>query len=137
MFGWRRVQRDRGELMKRLRQLASIVALVSSVMPAAMAANVKNGKALFAKCATCHAPDATSENVGPSLVGVVGRKAAEVPDFRYSAAMRKSDITWDEANLAEYIADPQGKVRGNRMPFPGLSSASDVEDVIAYLKTMK
>jgi len=123
--------------MKSIRQLASIVVLVSSVTPAAMAANVQHGKALFAKCATCHAPDATSENVGPSLIGVVGRKAAEVPDFRYSAAMRKSEITWDEATLQEYITDPQKKVRGNRMPFPGLTSASDVEDVIAYLKTMK
>jgi cytochrome c len=123
--------------MKRIRQLASVVALMSSVMPAAMAANVQNGKALFAKCAACHAPDATSENVGPSLVGVFGRKAAEVPDFRYSAAMRKSEITWDQANLEEYIADPQKKVRGNRMPFPGLTSPTDVEDVIAYLKTMK
>lgn len=123
--------------MKRTRELAFVVALVSFGMPAAMAANVQNGKALFAKCATCHAPDATSDNVGPSLVGVVGRKAAEVPDFRYSAAMRKSDLTWDEATLKEYIADPQKKVRGNRMPFPGLSNANDIDDVVAYLKTMK
>lgn len=123
--------------MKKTRELAFVVALVSFGMPAAMAANVQNGKALFAKCATCHAPDATSDNVGPPLVGVVGRKAAEVPDFRYSAAMRKSDLTWDEATLKEYIADPQKKVRGNRMPFPGLSNANDIDDVVAYLKTMK
>jgi cytochrome c len=68
---------------------------------------------------------------------VFGRKAGEVPDFRYSAAMRKSELVWDEANLKEYISDPQKKVRGNRMPFPGLSSGTDVDDVIAYLKTMK
>jgi cytochrome c len=46
-------------------------------------------------------------------------------------------ITWDDANLHAYIKDPQAKVKGNRMPFGGLSSDADIDDVIAYLKDYK
>ena len=60
-----------------------------------------------------------------------------LPDFRYSNAMQRANLTWDEANLAAYIKDPQAKVRGNRMPFGGLTTDKDVDDVIAYLKDYK
>ena len=78
-------------------------------------------------------PDA----LGPSLKGVLGRKSAAMEDFRYSNPMKRANLVWDEANLREYIADPQAKVRGNRMPFDGLHDPKDVEDIVAYLKTYK
>jgi cytochrome c len=101
---------------------------------AAWAADAGNGKELYAACMACHTeqPDA----LGPSLKGVVGRPAAALDDYRYSPAMQRANIVWDEANLREYLLDPQTKVRGNRMPFSGLP-ASDIEDLIAYLQTFK
>ncbi len=83
--------------------------------------------------ATASKPDA----LGPSLKGVVGRKAAALDDFRYSAPMRRANLIWDDANLRAYIADPQATVKGNRMPFGGLRAASDVDDIVAYLKTLQ
>ena len=59
------------------------------------------------------------------------------PDFRYSNAMTHANLTWDDANLKAYIKDPQAKVKGNRMPFGGLSSDADIDDVIAFLKDYK
>ena len=99
----------------------------------AVAGDAAHGKVLFAACAACHTekPDA----IGPSLKGVVGRKSAALEDFRYSNPMKRANLTWDEANLREYLADPQAKVKGNRMPFGGLSKPDDVDDVVAYLKT--
>jgi cytochrome c len=99
------------------------------------AADVEHGKELFKACAACHTekPDA----LGPSLKGVVGRKSAALDSFRYSGPMSRANLVWTEANLHDYIADPQAKVKGNRMPYGGLSSASDVDDVIAYLATFK
>ncbi len=90
---------------------------------------------VFQTCAACHSdkPDA----IGPSLRGVYGRKSAALPDFRYSNAMMRANLTWDDANLKAYIKDPQAKVKGNRMPFGGLSSDADIDDVIAYLKDYK
>ena len=102
---------------------------------AAFAADVDRGKQVFQACAACHSdkPDA----LGPSLVGVLGRKAGSRDDFRYSNAMMRAGFNWDAGNLRQYLADPQAKVKGNRMPFSGLNDPKDVDDVIAYIGTMK
>ena len=100
----------------------------------ALAADANHGKELFQACIACHSekPDA----LGPSLKGVVGRKAAALEDFRYSAPMRRADLTWDDANLRAYISDPQAMVKGNRMPFGGVREPNDVDDIVAYLKSL-
>lgn len=102
---------------------------------AAGAADAAHGKIVFQTCAACHSekPDA----IGPSLHGVYGRKAGSLADFRYSNAMLHANIVWDDGNLRAYLADPQAKVRGNRMPFGGLSDPQDIADVIAFLKGYK
>jgi cytochrome c len=101
----------------------------------AQAADPEHGKVVFQACVACHTdkPDA----IGPSLRGVYGRKSGSLPDFRYSNAMLRANLVWDDANLREYIKDPQAKVKGNRMPFGGLASEADIDDLIAYLKTYK
>lgn len=111
---------------------AVLLALASG---AASAADAEHGKTLFAPCAACHAERADS--LGPSLKGVFGRKSAALDDFRYSNAMKRANLVWDEDNLRAYIKDPQGKVKGNRMPFGGMSDAKDVDDLVAYLKTLR
>ena len=111
------------------------IVVVCAVGKQAIAADTQNGQALFQACVACHTekPDA----VGPSLRGVFGRKSAERDDFRYSNAMKRANLTWDEANLRAYIENPQAKIPGNRMPFGGLSGGNDVDDIVAYLKTFK
>ena len=110
-------------------------ALLAGVSIPAKAADVEHGRLLYQLCVACHTerPDA----VGPSLRGVFGRKSAALEDFRYSNPMKRANLVWDEANLQQYILDPQTKVKGNRMPFGGLREAKDVDDVVAYLKTFK
>jgi cytochrome c len=102
---------------------------------AALAADVDHGKQVFQTCAACHSdkPDA----LGPNLVGVIGRKAGSRDDFRYSNAMMRAAFSWDAGSLRQYLADPQAKVKGNRMPFSGLNDPKDIDDVIAYIETMK
>jgi cytochrome c len=51
--------------------------------------------------------------------------------------MLHANIVWDDANLRDYLANPQAKVRGNRMPFGGLNDPQDIADVIAFLKDYK
>jgi cytochrome c len=115
--------------------LAGVLALPSPVL----AADASKGKALFEACGKCHAVTAESDAdlVGPTLKGIVGRKSASIGDFRYSSAMRASDITWTEANLKEYITDPQAKVKGNRMALKSTFEPAEIDDIIAYLKTLK
>jgi cytochrome c len=113
---------------------AAALLLALSANPVA-AADAEHGKALYQTCAACHTerPDA----LGPSLKGVVGRQSAALEDFRYSNPMKRANLVWDENNLRAYIQDPQGKVKGNRMPYGGLTDAKDVDDIIAYLKGLK
>ena len=119
------------------RRLLTIVAGVLAVLalsPAA-AADAEHGKALYQACVACHTEG--SNSLGPSLKGVFGRKSGSLEDFRYSNAMQRANLVWDEGNLKSYLADPQGKVKGNRMPYGGLTDANDVEDIIAYLKLLQ
>jgi cytochrome c len=115
--------------------IGAAVALMAVAATPAVAADAAHGKVVFQTCAACHSdkPDA----IGPSLRGVYGRKSAALQDFRYSNAMMHADLTWDDANLKAYIKDPQAKVKGNRMPFGGLSSEADIDDVISFLKDYK
>jgi cytochrome c len=115
--------------------LGASVFLLALMAGHAVAADAEHGRALFQPCAACHAdrPDA----LGPSLKGVFGRKSAALDDFRYSNPMKRANLVWDEDNLRAYIHDPQAKVKGNRMPFGGLNDPGDVDDVVAYLKTLK
>jgi cytochrome c len=114
--------------------LLAAAAFLISLAPCA-AADAAHGKELYRACAACHSerPDA----LGPSLKGVVGRKSAMLEDFRYSNAMKRANLVWDDANLTSYLVNPQAKVPGNRMPFGGLGSPQDVDDVVAYLKSLK
>jgi cytochrome c len=109
--------------------------LVALPASAALAADVDHGKQVFQACAACHSDKADA--LGPSLVGVIGRKAGSRDDFRYSNAMMRAGFNWDAGNLREYLADPQAKVKGNRMPFSGLNDPKDIDDVIAYIGTVK
>jgi cytochrome c len=125
-----------GKMMNvRMSRLAAHVAGLLVVASPALAADAEHGKALFAPCAACHTE--RTDALGPDLKGVFGRKSAAVEDFRYSNAMKRANLVWDEDNLRAYIHDPQAKVKGNRMPYAGMSDPKDVDDVVAYLKTLK
>jgi cytochrome c len=92
------------------------------------------GEKVFKKCKTCHTFDPGQKKLGPHLKGVVGRKAGAVEGYKYSKAMAESDITWDEANLDQYLTKPKAFLKGTKMSFAGLKKESQRADVIAYLK---
>ena len=70
--------------------------------------------------------------VGPHLVGIFIRQAGSVEGFKYSDAMKESGVTWSEETIAEYIADPRGYIKGNRMAFVGLKDDEEIADLIAH-----
>ena len=120
--------------MKILIQGLVAVALINA--GTALAQDAKRGQKLFDECAACHSPErGAKETVGPALHGVIGRKAGEGTEFRYSPAMKRSGITWSADTLNNFIADPQKLVPGNRMPYSGLPEAKDRADLIAYLQS--
>jgi cytochrome c2 len=96
-------------------------------------ADVEKGKAVFEQCAACHSLDGTGDYDGPTLKGVIGRKAGALEDYRYSAAMKRSDVVWDAMTLDQYVADPQAFIPGNRMAFAGINDKTQRDDLIAFL----
>ncbi len=129
--------------MKRVREVlvvllvlgccSSVLTFTGSTLAAAPGADADKGKAVFEQCAACHSLGDPGDYDGPSLKGVIGRKAGSLEDYRYSAAMKRSDVTWDATTLDKYVADPQAFIPGNRMAFAGISDKTQRDDLIAYL----
>jgi cytochrome c len=96
------------------------------------AGDAERGKAVFEKrCTGCHALDADRE--GPRLKGVFGRKAGSVAGFNYSAGLKNSGVTWNDATLERWLSDPDLMVKDNNMSI-GVPKAEERRDLIAYLK---
>ena len=114
-------------------------ALIVAALPGIAIAQdgAKRGEKVFDECRACHTIDGSNSAVGPSLRGVVGRKAGELDDFRYSPAMKRANIVWTRQTLDAFIADPQKLVPANRMPYSGIPDAKNRADVIEYLQTLK
>ena len=107
----------------------------ASAAGAKMTGDTARGQRVFAQCLTCHSKDAGVNRTGPSLHGIIGRKAGTVPNFRYSDANKNSGITWTEQELFTYLENPKAKIPGTIMAFVGLRNPQQRADVIAYLKT--
>lgn len=103
---------------------------------------VKAGKVYFEQnCAICHAARLGPDNVeivqqGPSLVGVLGRRAGTGTKFNFTQALRNSGLVWDTATLDRFLADPAAAVPGTIMPM-AVAKPEDRGAVIAYLVTLK
>ena len=89
-------------------------------------------------CRTCHSFKPDDNRLGPTLHGIVGRKAGSIEGFAFSPSMKASGITWDEATLDKFISDPNQVVSGNKMqPFGGIADAGERKKIVDYLKTLK
>jgi cytochrome c len=113
--------------------LSATLALTAFCTQAAQA-DPKHGEKLFDECKTCHSAERGVNGVGPSLAGVVGRKAGTLDDFRYSPAMKRSDITWNPKTLDAFLNDPQQVIPANRMPYSGMPDAKSRADLIEYMR---
>jgi cytochrome c len=117
--------------------LAAVGLIVAGSAQAA--GDAVRGKGVFtAQCAQCHAVGKGAAPImGPTLFGIVGRPAGSVPGFNYSKANKTSGLTWTPETLASYLPAPKTKIPGTKMNFNGLKVPAQVDDVIAYLATLK
>lgn len=91
----------------------------------------------FAQCQVCHSTERGKNMIGPSLAGIVGRKAAIEPGFAYSPALKAKKLTWDKATLDKWLTNPMAMVPGTRMTYAGLANPAQRQGLIAYLATLK
>ena len=111
------------------------------ILPPVQARAQDAGERAFQKCYSCHSVDPKEADLsGPNLAGVIGRRAASLPGFDYSPAMKKAGaegLVWTEAALDRYLADPLDAIRGTTMSFPGLHIAAERRAVIDYLRRFR
>src|SRR5271163_3402938 len=111
--------------------------LLAGSATAALAADPAVGEKIFkAQCGICHAVVAGQNRIGPTLFGVVGRRAGSVPGFNYTADHKKLGVTWDAATLDKYLVNPRAMVPDTSMVYAGLKDDAKRADLVAYLETL-
>ncbi|MBS0524516.1 MAG: cytochrome c family protein [Proteobacteria bacterium] len=122
--------------------LISVLAMTALVAAGSALAKedheAEEGQKIFKRvCFTCHTSDAGKNKIGPSLHGVIGRKAGSVQGFAYSSAMKDANVTWDDQTLDKYLSDPKKFIPGNKMAYAGIKKEDERKEVIAYLKSLE
>ena len=119
------------------RALFATALLATLTVEAHAAGDATRGSEVFAQeCSECHSVREGKNKKGPSMFGVVGRKAAAVPDAVYSDALKGSGLTWTPDKLDAYLAAPKKFVPGGKMKYDGLADAAARADLLAYLATL-
>lgn len=114
----------------------AVIGLIAAGSATASAQSADAGKRLFVRCQACHSVAAGQPNkVGPNLNGFYGKKAASRAGFRYSPALTRSTVKWDDKALDTWLTRPSQLVPGTTMAFPGMPKPADRAALIAYLKT--
>ncbi len=87
-------------------------------------------------CRNCHSTEPGDNRLGPTLHGIVGAKAGQVKGFGGYSGGLTADMTWDEATLDKFIADPTALVSNTTMkPFGGVPDPEQRKLIIEFLKT--
>jgi cytochrome c len=125
----------KGPIMSRIQMVGAIILGIAGTLAHSQAGfaagDAAHGERIYRQCMACHTLDKNA--IGPKHRDVFGRKAGSVADYEYSAALKASNIVWDEATLNAWLTNPQTLVPGSKMFF-SVGSAEDRADVIAFLK---
>ena len=121
--------------MKRLATYPIFAAALLAVPGIAAAQDSAAGRASFlGKCQVCHAVGAGANNKsGPQLNGLVGRRTGAAGGYQYSPAVKNAGFVWDGTSFAAFIANPRGKIPGNKMVFAGIKDETEIANLWTYL----
>ena len=92
--------------------------------------------AAFNTCRSCHSTEPGKNMVGPSLAGIVGSKAGDVPGYPFSPALKASGIVWTPEKLDQWLQGPMKMVPGTKMVI-AVSDPAARKAIVDYLKTLK
>ena len=96
--------------------------------------DIAHGEKVFKKCAACHSIVKGGENkIGPALYNVVGRKAGDVGEYKYSKALANYEKEWTFEELNGFLIKPAKWIKGTKMAYAGLRKEKDRASVIKYL----
>ena len=114
-----------------MKQIIIILSVLMSISIAHADTKV-SGEKVFKRCVSCHS--FTKTKIGPPLGNIFDKKAGSVKGFKYSKAMKNSDIIWNNCTLDNFLKKPRKYIKGTKMRFSGLKKKSHRDAVIKYLK---
>jgi cytochrome c len=113
--------------------------LTALLLAAAAPAQSAEGSRAFQKCISCHSLDpAEADLPGPHLQGVLGRRAASVPDFDYSEDLRKAGaggLVWTRETLGKFLDNPESVAPGTMMAKPPRTTPEEREHLYSLFST--
>ena len=109
----------------------------TAVQATATGPSLASAPAAYGQCAACHSLQPGKMGIGPSLFGIYGTKAGDIPGYNFSPALKNSGLTWDDATLDTWMAGPMKMVPGTKMTYGGMSDPAKRQELIAFLKTLK
>ena len=105
-----------------------------NIMTLFASTSVDDGAKVFKKCTACHSiAQGGGNKIGPTLWGVLGRKAGSISDYKYSKAMAAHGKTWSFDEMNSFLIKPKDWIKGTKMSFAGLKNAKDRAAVILYM----
>jgi cytochrome c len=96
----------------------------------------QSGRQLFERhCRTCHGGTAPADSpIGPSLSGILGRKAGTNVSGVHSRAAIDSGIVWDRESLRRFLSVPRREIPDSIMPV-GVMDPAELERLLDYLES--
>ena len=120
------------------RLLLAFLLLAIACQPVFADESTSPGRKIFeSRCVSCHesSPPSTA-TLGPSLAGIVGKKAGSGNSGVHSRALTESGIVWNRSSLRNYLVDPGRAVPGTIMPMR-VENPKELEDLLNYLETLR
>ena len=119
-----------------IKYILIIIGMIIIILTVSIAntADTVKGKKAFKKCAACHSLEEGKNKIGPPLNNLLGRKAGSTEGYKYSKAMKNSDVVWDEESLDKFITKPRKFIPKTKMSFRGIKKKSLRDDLISFLK---
>lgn len=116
-----------------MRALCLTLTAACLIISASHAQEADEGERLFRqRCASCHGTQPGQSRIGPHLAQLANRRAGSVEGARYSSALRDAGLTWDEATLDRFLANPRAAVPGTTMSF-SVPNEAQRRSIIAFL----
>lgn len=123
-----------------MKKIILVLALVSSTYAWSADCNLPRGQQAFNnKCGICHVVNSGEpHSIGPNLFGVVNRNIGSMKEFNYSEALTASlKEKWSREKLDQFLTSPTKSIPGTVMPFQGIRSSDERNNIICYLETVK
>lgn len=115
-----------------------VLIIMGYTLSTAFGATNGAGESLYAKkCLSCHPVTPGAHKLGPSLAGMVGRKAGTAPGFSKYKGLIGSNIVWTEDALDKWLANPKAFLGKRTSMVYKLRNEKQRAAIIEYMKTLK